>query len=348
LEDAAMRRNGQLWRPDLSDATVRANLPVRPTAYYLLIAYGRHLGIMRREAGDLWAARLRTKAGKYRRKILGLVAETDNADGVRHLTHAQALAAAEKWFTDPNVHRFASEQFPVGVRRDLIVSPIGNEFSVAHAMFDYVEWKRLVSAKSHFETNLSLANHHIIPRLGNVRVEGFNIDVLRAFVLDVLQTPPRRGRRLPEGTRVPVASLEEEALRKRKKTVNALISMLRQAFRMAWESRKIEDDRSWQVLHHIPLADRPRTLHLSRNECRKLLEACRPDMARLVLGALYTGCRSTELTRMRCSQVGRDGYGVYIEPQKTHRVRKRVLCVALRQGRLCHAAEGHRGGLDHP
>jgi integrase len=62
-------------------------------------------------------------------------------------------------------------------------------------------------------------------------------------------------------------------------------------------------------------------LHLSRSECRKLLAACRPDLRKLVLGALYTGCRTTELCRMRCSDVGRDGYGVYIPPSKTHRPR---------------------------
>jgi integrase len=36
------------------------------------------------------------------------------------------------------------------------------------------------------------------------------------------------------------------------------------------------------------------------------------------MGALYTGCRSVELLRMRACDVGRDGFGVYVTPSKTH------------------------------
>jgi integrase len=52
-----------------------------------------------------------------------------------------------------------------------------------------------------------------------------------------------------------------------------------------------------------------------------LLKNCRPDLQRLVLGALYTGCRSLELLRLRACDVGRDGYGIYVAPSKTHKPR---------------------------
>ncbi len=40
-----------------------------------------------------------------------------------------------------------------------------------------------------------------------------------------------------------------------------------------------------------------------------------------MLAALYTGCRATELIRMRACDVGRDGYGVYVTPVKRYRAR---------------------------
>ncbi len=135
-----------------------------------------------------------------------------------------------------------------------------------------------------------------------------------------METPPRRGNK-KDGPRISLHSLDENTLRKRKKTANTLIGILRVALRMAWESGLIDDERAWRSLRRLPVVERPRTLHLSRTECRALLKECRPDVRNLVLGALYTGCRATELLRMKCSDVGRDGYGVYIMPVKRYRAR---------------------------
>ncbi len=40
---------------------------------------------------------------------------------------------------------------------------------------------------------------------------------------------------------------------------------------------------------------------------------------RLVLGALYTGCRATKLLRLTVVDVAHDGYGIYVAPLKTYR-----------------------------
>ena len=54
-----------------------------------------------------------------------------------------------------------------------------------------------------------------------------------------------------------------------------------------------------------------------------------PDLARFVLGALYTGCRATELLRMKVAHVECDGPGVYVTPVKSYTPRF-VFC--LRRG----------------
>ena len=309
-----MHVDGVIWRPDISAPAVREALLRRAQPYWKMLEYGRHIGFVRRSSGDFWVARVRTKEGSYLQHRLG------PADGSQAMAFERAVDAARTWFATPAVARYAASSFPVGVRRALVVSPIGEEFSVAHAMSDYVEWKRIVAAKSHFETNLSLINFHIIPRLGNMAVAEFNGEVLKRFCREVLETPPKRGNR-PVGPRQSIASLDDQALQRRRKTVNTLIGIFRVAFQTAWENGRVESDRAWRCLRRLPAVDRPRTLHLSREESRRLLAVCRPDLRRLVLGALYTGCRMTELVRMRCSQVGRDGYGLYIAPSKNYRPR---------------------------
>lgn len=308
-----MHVDGAIWRPEISSEEARSVLAPRDEPYWKLLKYGRHVGIHKRPHASFWVARIRTKSGNYRQRRLGS-AEPGG------LTFEEAVVAANNWYESSTARSVAAAARPLGVCRELVVCPIGEVFTIAHAMDDYVEWKRIAAAKSHFETNLSLINFHIIPRLANVPVREFNGEVLRRFARDVLETPPKRGNQDP-GERRAIGSIDEAALQKRKKTVNTLIGILRVALQMAWENGKFENDRAWRCLRRLPAVDRPRTLHLSRDECRRLLDHCRPDLARLVLGALYTGCRSTELMRMRCSQVGRDGYGVYVAPIKTYRPR---------------------------
>lgn len=304
-------------RPDISLQDVRAGLPTRNTPYYQLVTYGRHIGYLRSNEGDAWYARIRTRAESYYRRRLGFAASPSVPNG---LTYDQAMAAAHEWFSRSGIHAWASDAKVIGVRQELVVCPIPGEYAVAHAMHDYVEWKRLAAAKSHFETNLSLINYHIIPRLAHVPLAEFNGMHLRAFIKDVMETPPKRGNETV-GEKRPISSLDDDQLRKRKKTVNTLIGIFRVAFQIAWESGKTDSERSWRCLRRLPAVDKPRTLHLSRAECRDLLKHCRADLERLVLGALYTGCRATELINMRCEDIGRDGYGIYVSPSKKYRPR---------------------------
>ena len=310
-----MHVDGVLWRPDIADPASRERLKVRSQPYWRMLQYSRHVGFVRRVGQDFWVARARTKTESYLQQRIG------KASGPDALTFEDAVSAAESWFSTESVKRRASTPFPVGIRQQLVVCPIGVQFTIAHALSDYVEWKRLVATKTHFETTLSRINYHIIPRLGNLAVSDFNGEVLRHFCREVLETPPKTSRTQYVLPRQPIESIDDDALQRRKKTANTLIGILRVALQMAWENGKFDSDRAWRCLRRLPHVDRPRVLHLSRDECRQLLEKCRPDLRRLVLAALYTGCRMTELTRMRCSHVGRDGYGIYIAPLKSYKPR---------------------------
>jgi integrase/recombinase XerD len=314
-----MRREGAIWRPDLSKLEVQARLPIRDHPYFVLIRYGRHIGIHSTRGGAFWVARVRTKQGAYLRRRLARVSR-DGRPRKRHLNYLQALEAAKEWFETPNVRAASAEGRAIGSRRDLYFSPIGETFTVGGALHGYVEWKRLSAATSHFEANVSLINHHLVPRLASLPIEDFNGEILKWLIREIIETPPKRGNQTLRSRR-PIETLTQDELRLRKKTVNVMIGILRLSFQLAWENGHIDNDRPLRCLRRLRVVDRPRVLHLSRPECRKLLSVCRPDLERLVLGALYTGCRIAELLNMKCSHVGRDGYGVYITPSKTYRPR---------------------------
>lgn len=304
-------------RFDLSSADVRASLPVRQQPYWQLLLYGRHVGFEKSwQAQHYWLARFRTNNGGYRRKRVGR-ADPDVEDAI---TYQQALEAAHQWFAEPANQAIASEARPIGSTEHLSVCPIGDRFTVGHALHDYVEWKRIVAARTHFTTNLSLINWHIVPRLASIPLDEFNGDRLTQFARAILQSAPKRGNERPKPDRA-IHELDEEALRKRKKTLNTLISILRVAFRMAWENGKTDDQRCWRCLRRVTTVDRPRSPFLTRDECRALLNACRDDLRLLVLGALYTGCRAGELSRMTVRDIATEGYGVYVMPSKSRRPR---------------------------
>lgn len=306
-----------LQRADLQCPKTRARLKSRTNPYWSLLSYGRHLGLHKRARGKAyWVARYRTKSGWYSQHRLAAASENPKIG----VGYDQARSLAWEWFASPTIASKIGDTWPIGQRQQINFCPIGSVYTIAHALVDFIEWKQLAAAESYIHTLVTLANCHIIPRVGTMAADDFNALHLKDFVKDVLETPATSGlaRTKPK---VAICSLSEDALRKRKKTVNTLIGVLRMSLRMAWESGKIENSRAWHVLRRVPNVDVPRTLHLSRDECQRLLDCCSPELRRLVLGALYTGCRCTELLRMEAVHVGRDGYGVYVTPVKRYRAR---------------------------
>jgi len=309
-------------RPDIEKKSVRARLSVRRRPYWVLSQrYNRALGYQKLRHGTYWVARYKTPRASYRLHRIGRADDNERADGSQVLNYRQAWDAADLWFQDPERLAVAAEPRVRGVRDQLSICPIGDEFTIGHALHDYVEFKRLVAAKSNFPILVSVINFHIVPKLASLPVDQFTPEAIRQYMREVLETPPRRGNQLCPVSRLNLDDLSAEELRKRKRTANSCLIILRCALRMAWENGRVDTERPWRIVKLFKNLKPARILHLSREECRRLLAHCRPDVGRLVLGALYTGCRVSELMEMRCSHVGRDGYGVYVPPQKGYRPR---------------------------
>jgi len=306
---------------DLTTEIARRKLKPRSRPYFKLLGYGRHVGYLRRVNVSFWVARFRTLEGNYCQYRLG-VADDRSANANKEVTpYAEAEKAAREWFTGTKHKSIAAQERPFGVSRHLKICPIGEHPTVGHALNDYVEWKRLSAAKSHFETNLSLINLHLVPTLANKLVSEIDGSVIRDFIKSVLETAPKRGNKNYVAAKLNIHEMSDEQLRKRKGTINTVLGILRIALQMAWESGKTDDDRSWRCIRYLPTYERPRTLFLNRAECRELLSHCREDLRDLVLAALYTGCRVAEILRLTARDVGREGYGIYVAPSKNYRSR---------------------------
>jgi integrase len=305
---------------DLSDVELRQSLRGRYAPYWQTLEYGRAVGYQIYRSGVThWVAKIRLKDASYQQHRLAFT--EDNPDiGDQGLSFEAACEAAQEWFAANPFKHLATDARPIGSIDFLKASPIGDVYTVGRALGDYIEWKRVVAARSHFVALVTLINLHFVPRLFSLPAKDMNSERLRFFIKDVLETPPKRGNQ-PLKPRRPIEAMSEEELRKRRKTTNTLIGVLRMALLMAWENSYIESDRPWRCIRRLNNVDRPRMLHLSRPECFRLLEHCAPDLRTLVLGALYTGCRIKELLNMQASHFGRDGPGVYVTPVKCYRPR---------------------------
>lgn len=287
-------------------------LAFRPTPYWHSLYCCRHLGIHRPDDSMCnWTARILTKDKLYKQKCVGPA--LDLGHGV--VDYRTALARSFEWFDSGSVRSLANEPKKLGRVKEVSFCPIGDIYTVGQALRDYSEWTRIFRSPGGHYNNLVLINYHLVPNFAHVPLEKFSAKHLRDLAQQVLETPPRFGFMERQG-RVAIGVLTADELRRRKCTFNSLVTILKMAFRHAWDNAAIHSERPWRCLKRIPVNHSPRTIFLDREECRRLLDACTPALKDLTLAALYTGCRVGELGNMIVDDVGRHGFGVRISAFK--------------------------------
>ncbi len=288
------------------------SLAFRPTPYWHTLLEGRHLGIHRPDDSMCnWTARFLTNDKRYLQKCLGPALDI----GRGLVGYEEAVNRAFAWFASPDVASLASQSRPRGRTNAVNFCPIGAVYTVGHALRDYTDWTRIARSTGGHYNNIVLINYHIAPDFSAIPLEDFNATHLQHLALNVLRTPARFGF---EGYKsgVRIEDLSPEDLRKRKRTFNSLVTILRMAFRHAWDSGHIETERPWRCLKRVPVVHSPRRVFLTRSECSLLLSHCTPALHKLVLAALYTGCRVGELANLRAEDVAYQGYGIRVEAFK--------------------------------
>tara|TARA_R110002049_G_scaffold137350_1_gene297318 strand:- start:14720 stop:15739 length:1020 start_codon:yes stop_codon:yes gene_type:complete len=158
-------------------------------------------------------------------------------------------------------------------------------------------------------------NYHLVPQFSAIPIENFNAKDVQRLAINVLERPPKRGFECTPA-KVEMSNLSTDEIRRRKRTFNSLITILRMIFRYAWESGQLHSERSWKCLNRVSVNHQPRTIFLTRQECVKLIEACNPALRQLVLAALYSGCRVGELGEIRVEDVAKGGFGISVKAFK--------------------------------
>ncbi len=307
----------------LAQPVLRKALPPRKSPYNHNIEVGRSLGYYKpRPGAGYWSGCIRHGHHKGLRKThtFAFADDLQEADGQDVLTFNQALEKAREWCGRIDQSSLLSPSRFHGLQEEMLVCPYGPVYTVGHALAEYLERKRNHGARQSFLSTLSMINYYVFPLLGTIAVAELTpqhfYDLLRA----IESTPTQRFQK-DKGQQIDPETLDPEARRKRRVTANHVLCSVRGALNRAWEEGKVGDSRPWQRVQLFRGVQKPRADIMTLQECRLLLRACEPDLFRLVLAALYTGCRVTELASIRAEDLSQDRMAVYIRPLKVYRCR---------------------------
>ena len=301
----------------LETRTARARLRIRRTPYFAKIAKGLRLGYYRGAVAGSWVARWYRGAGVYATEALGIADDTLEADGVKVLDYWQAQEQARRW----------------GQRQRLIAEGMLREgsYTVFNAVTDYLAEIQAEKSPAAVQGAKYVFDAWILPDLGAIQVEKLTTDRINRW-RNKLATQPKRVRKklmaIEPATRE--TPDDEDARRARKATANRILTMLKAALNRAFHADRVFSDSAWRKVKPFKKVDEAVVRYLSAAEARRLVGACPEDFRKMVQAALLTGCRYSELARLKCSNFNRDSGKLAIRLSKG-KIRHVVLTDEARQ-----------------
>jgi integrase len=295
---------------NLETRTARLRLGARRKPYWRVLESGLHLGYRRLKQGSgSWVARRFVGNGRYLETRLSAADDFQEGDGDTVHSFDAAQAAARKWNR-------------LECRKARGLSGRDGPYTVEDACRDYVADRESAGMKSLYTARLAI-NAHVIPRLGKVALA----DLTRKHVRDwhlALTKAPRRVRTKREAKVQAFRKIDmsdPDAVRARMATANRLLNVLKAVLNLAYHHQYIGDNEAWRTTKRHKGADSVRIRYLSLDEAKRLLNACQPDLRAMVQGALVTGCRYSELARMRVHDFNRDAGTIHIRESKSGHAR---------------------------
>jgi integrase len=277
----------------LETRTARARLGIRRTPYFAKIAKGLRLGYYRGSIAGSWVARCYRGAGVYATEALGIADDTLDADGIKVLDYWQAQEHARRW----------------GERQRLIAEGMVREgtYTVANAVADYLAEIAAEKRPTSVRNARYIFDASILPDLGTVQLEKLTADRLTRW-RNKLATQPKRVRTKRTATEPATREVadDEDGRRARKATANRILTMLKAALNRAFQAGRASSDSAWRKVKPFKRVDEAVVRYLSVAEARRLVRACPEDFREMVQAALHTGCRYSELARLRCDNFNAD------------------------------------------
>jgi integrase len=278
----------------LDSREARLRLKVRPKPYARLIESGLHL-LYRRLAGrsGSWSVRRYLGAQQYFNKGLDATADDySEANGADVLSFKQA-------------QRRALDHKPKVAAGAITVADALEQYlaDLAHRGRPTKDTRYRIDAL-------------IVPALGTIAVEALTTEQIRAWHASLARAPARHAQKADEA----------EATRRRRSSANRTLTTLRAALNLAYREGKVPSDAAWRRVRAFKGVDAARLRYLTVDECKRLINAAgSEDFRRLLLAALQTGCRYSELGRLQARDFNADSGTLAVRQSKSGKPRHVVL-----------------------
>jgi integrase len=169
---------------------------------------------------------------------------------------------------------------------------------------------------------------HILPSLGDLFVSELTAKRLGEW-LGAMARRPAQLRSIAGKPQYRTAPASDDEVRARRVTANRVLTMLKAALNHAFDNSAegaIKNRDAWgRKLKRFKGVDTARERYLSVAESQRLLNSCDPDFRSLIRGALETGCRYGELTRLMVHDFNPDAGTLAITRSKSGKSRHVVL-----------------------
>lgn len=298
---------GTVKQAKIESRTARAKLKRGRQPHWRTIIPGRvHLGYQRQETADegRWLLR-RYNGTAYSVEALGRADDKAEADGERVLNFEQASARATSLASAP-------EGRPLG------------RITVREAVARYVDF--LLALGRSTEDTERRAAAHILPKLGDIEVASLTSERIRAWLFALASAPALARTKPGAPQNYKNASDDLEAQRRRRSSANRVLNILKAALNHAYDEKRVASNDAWgRRVKPFREVDVARVRYLTVAEARRLLNACDPGFRSLVCGALQTGARYGELTRLEVHDFDPDAGTINIRRSKSGKPRHVVL-----------------------
>jgi len=299
---------GTVRHAKLETRTSRARLKRGRQPHWRSIIAGRvHLGYQRRpeDQEGRWVLRRYIGAERYRVHEIGKADDRLEADGERILNFDQAHANA-----------IAQVDAPKGrVPR----------MTVRQAFQRYVEHKQQQGQQVY--DLLSRGSAHILgSTLADKIVAELTSEEIRRWLAALADSPAMLRSKKNGKQRYRPEPADDEEVRRRRSSANRVLTMLKATLNHAYDEGHVTSNEAWgRRVKPFREVDVARVRYLKVVEAQRLINACDPDFRSLVQGALQTGCRYGELTRLEVHDFNGDAGTVAIRRSKSGKARHVVL-----------------------
>jgi integrase len=303
----------------LDSRHARDRLKPRAKPYFKQLIPGLlHLGYRRRGSGrgaqGSWLVRLhigkRPDGGSpYKEHKLGFADDFRDADGNKILDYAQAQKRALEWSDKSDGNREA---------------PSGPS-TVAGIIQNYITGLEHEGRPAAAKFAQKAANLHILPVLGAKLVNELSASDYQRWLHNTAEKPAHVRRKkldtAPAYRRTREADDPAEAKRRRQATALRTWTVFRAALNAGFRDGKIASDASWRKVRLFKGTDVARLVYLTVDESQRLVNAATVEFRPVIVAALYTGARHSEIANLRCRDFDVDANTLVITRSKSGRPR---------------------------